>query len=130
MNESGLEEVTPKVFTEKLAIRGVGFPVTEAIRQHIVVNADRLFRHTTSIERMFYFLDLCQRSNGTREYRVQVRMAVPGPDIAVEVRGDNLYHTITRVSHILDRQLRRRSRKERTRLKQARSLPNLESVAA
>lgn len=113
------ETATPDLsFAENLVIEGVGFPVTEAIRQHIVLNAERLFRHASSIERIFYFLDLCQQSNGTQEYKARVRMAVPGPDISVEIRGDNLYHVITRLSHVLDRQLRRRSRKERTRQKQ------------
>jgi len=97
--------------TGRLIVQAIGFDLSPSIHQHVSEQADRLFRHEPTIERIEFFCQLNELKSGSREYAITARIAVPGPDIKVEVQDEKLFEGITELSHKLDRQLRRRSRK-------------------
>ena len=98
--------------SEKIITQAIGFELTPAIKQHVAEQLDRLFRHEPDIEKIELFLEINELKNSTSIYEVTARIAVPGPDITFDLKDENLYAGITQLSHKLDRQLRRRSRKQ------------------
>lgn len=101
-------EPTP---SDKLILQAIGFDLTPAIKNHVNEQMDRLFRHEPEIERIDLFLEELELKNTTKTYKLSARIAVPGPDIAFEHTDEDFYGGVTQLSHKLDRQLRRRSRK-------------------
>jgi len=97
--------------SDKLILQGIGFDLTPAIHEHVQEQAERLFRHEPTIERIEVFCERHDLKNASQIFRLSARIAVPGPDIKVETEHENLYVGVTSLSHKLDRQLRRRSRK-------------------
>jgi len=92
-------------------IQANGFDLTPAIRNHIMNQADRLFRHEPTIESITFFCEAHELKHASQWFVLTARIAVPGPDIAVEVRSEKFYTGVRELSHKLDRQLRKRSRK-------------------
>jgi len=92
-------------------IQAIGFDLTESIREHVLAQAERLFRHEPTIEDIRFYCEVHDLKNASQLYILTSRIAVPGPDIKVEVRDENFYKGIRKLSQKLDRQLRRRSRK-------------------
>lgn len=101
----------PTDFSNKLIIQGIGFELTEAIKQHVHEQAEKLFRHEPDIERISFHLEREQLNGTLPEFSARGLIAVPGPDISVRETDLVLYKAITELSHKLDRQLRKRSRK-------------------
>ena len=96
---------------EKLILQAIGFDLTPAIRNHVEEQMDRLFRHEPEIERIDLFFEESELKNTTKTFSLTARIAVPGPDITFEHVDEDFYAGVTQLSHKLDRQLRRRSRK-------------------
>jgi ribosomal subunit interface protein len=115
MNDANevIQESAPN-HAPSIVIQGVGFPITDAIETHLRSSSERLFRHSGTIESIHYYLNRAEGAGVEDAFSVKARLAVPGPDFAVEVQHPNLYHAITELSHKLDRQLRRRARKQRS----------------
>ncbi len=95
----------------KLITQAIGFDLTPAIHNHVAEQMDRLFRHEPEIERIELFFEEHELKNGTQQFVLTARIAVPGPDITLELRDGDFYGGVTKLSHKLDRQLRKRSRK-------------------
>ena len=92
-------------------MQAIGFDLTPAIKNHVIEQMDRLFRHEPEIERIDLYFEELELKNTTKTYNLSARIAVPGPDIAFEHTDEDFYGGVTQLSHKLDRQLRRRSRK-------------------
>lgn len=105
------ETPRPSEFSNKLIIQGIGFELTAAIKQHVHDQAERLFRHEPDIERISFHLEREQLNGTLPEFSARALIAVPGPDISVRETDPDLYKAIADLSHKLDRQLRKRSRR-------------------
>lgn len=111
--DQNTSENTPSqnIPADKLIMQAIGFDLTPAIKTHVTEQMDRLFRHEPEIERIDLFFEELELKNTTKTYKLAARIAVPGPDIAFEHSDEDFYGGVTQLSHKLDRQLRRRSRK-------------------
>ena len=79
----------------KVEIRSSGFKPSPKLRTHIINNLARLFRHEKEIERVLLYISKEVMGKTQKQYSLVGRVAVPGPDLVIENRGENLesvYH--------------------------------------
>lgn len=88
--------------------------LTEAIKEYVldkIATMDRLDQQAIGAHVVLYR----DQTHGSKPFRVQVHVAVPGNDLHAEVRAGDLYEAIDLVHEKLETQFRRHKTKLRSK---------------
>ena len=81
--------VTPKNTTHMtsapIVVTGVHMDLTDALKETVRTKVERLLRHNPRIIRVHVELVHTRCSDHSREFGAQIRLEIPGPDIATPV---------------------------------------------
>lgn len=94
--------------------------VTEALRQHVFQQAQRLTRLGKKIVSVRVFLEtIPKKSNDPHANRVTFKVQVPGKDVVVIKQAVDMYEAIVEAAHSAFRQVRKFAERRKTTARRA-----------
>ena len=101
-----------------IIISGLNMELTEAIKNIVHENVEKLFEHDDQIIRMRVELEYdAHPKTHEKEFIAKGHLEVRGKDHIAHAETDNLYKSIDEMVNKLDRMIRRRSRMEKSKRK-------------
>ena len=99
-------------------ISGLNMELTEAIKTVVYEKIEKLFEHDDQIIRMRVELEYDPHpKTHEKEFIAKGHLEVRGKDHFAHAETDNLYKSIDEMVHKLDRMIRRRSRLQKSKLR-------------
>jgi len=92
------------------------FDLTNALRQHVESQAERVKRLTKKISQIKVSLEtIARKRNDPKANQAKVVLQVPGKDIAVIKKATDMYQAINLAFHTVARHLRKSQEKTQTK---------------
>jgi len=99
----------------KVLVDSKNFTVTQALRNFVVVQAQKFDRVSKRVLAVRVHLESNQKKNNDpMSNEVTYQIEVPGDDVIVKKRGSEMYKTIATASNIAVRHLRKQFEKRQT----------------
>jgi putative sigma-54 modulation protein len=92
---------------DRLLLRGIHLPLTDAMKAIISKKVERLIRHEPSLVRVR--IDISKDHSRPPLFAAKGRLEVAGPDLAATVTTENAYKSVGLLIDKLDRMLRKRT---------------------
>lgn len=90
----------------KVDVQSKTITVTNAIRNFVTQQTQRIWKHGGSVARVTVFLDLVKRKkNDSHAASAKVLVDLPGKNVVVEERSKNLYQAISSALKVATRKL-------------------------
>ncbi|MEO0796618.1 MAG: ribosome-associated translation inhibitor RaiA [Verrucomicrobiota bacterium] len=96
--------------TKEVIISGVHLDLTDSIKNIVREKAEKLFNHEDRIIRLRVELETNSHKGNQDEFIAKGHIEINGPPMVVSASSEDLYKSIDKMIHKLDRKLRRRSR--------------------
>lgn len=97
--------------TDKLLLRGVHLPLTQALRDIVAEKTGRLLRHEAGLLRLRIDLEHDQKKSPVKAFTARGRIELHGPDLVASVASEDCYKSVDLLVDKLDALLRRRHQK-------------------
>jgi putative sigma-54 modulation protein len=107
-------------YADRLILRGIHLPLTEALRQSIRTKVERLFRHEHRILRVRIDLEHDKTRGVGNQFIAKGHIEIGGPDLLASVASDDAYKSLDLLTDKLDGLLRRRAETFQDRRKKPR----------
>jgi len=107
--------VVRKDLKMKVLVNSKNFEVTQALREFVVAQAQKLSRVSKRVQAVRVHLESNQKKNNDpMSNKVTYRVEVPGEDVIIKKRGVEMYKTIALASNTAVRHLRKKFEKRQT----------------
>ena len=97
--------------TDKILLRGVHLPLTQALRDIVAEKTERLFRHESELVRLRLDLEHDRTKSPAKAFIARGRIELHGPDLVASVASEDCYKSVDLLVDKLDALLRRRHQK-------------------
>jgi len=99
----------------KLILTAHNLKVTEAIEQHVIEKIEKLDHFDPRAVDARVILEDATSKPSEKDFKVSLRLAVPGPDLFAEDHEEDLYAAIDLVVKKIEQQIRKRQSKYKAR---------------
>lgn len=103
----------------EIVISGIHLELTDALKSIAREKVAKLIRHEDRVDRIKVDLEYDRTRDHTEQFIAKGRIEIAGPDLVVSVASEDLHESLDKLVDKLDRMLRRRSRYQKVKRKQA-----------
>ena len=105
-----------------IIISGNNLELTDALKQEVYSEMEKLFEHQEKIVRLRIDLEYNPNRHKQDEFVAKGRIEINGPDMVVSAASDDMYKSINELAEKLGRKIRRARRLEKVKTKQVKNV--------